>query len=105
MKFNIRKDDKVAVISGKDKGKQGRVLTVNPSSQRVTVERVNLAKKALRPKNEQQQGGIIEIEAPLHVSNVMLVCPACNKPTRISSKRSETGSRIRVCKKCGKDID
>ncbi|MCL2332797.1 MAG: 50S ribosomal protein L24 [Actinomycetia bacterium] len=105
MKFGIRKDDKVAVISGKDKGKQGRVLAVNPSSQRVTVERVNLAKKALRPKNEQQQGGIIEIEAPLHVSNVMLICPACNKPTRISSKRSETGARIRVCKKCGKDID
>ena len=105
MKFSIRKDDKVAVISGKDKGKQGRVLAVNPSSQRVTVERVNLAKKALRPKSEQEQGGIIEIEAPLHVSNVMLICPACNKPTRISSKRSDKGKRIRVCKKCGKDID
>ncbi|MCL2324366.1 MAG: 50S ribosomal protein L24 [Actinomycetia bacterium] len=105
MKFNIHKDDKVAVITGKDKGKQGRVLAVNPSSQRVTVERVNLAKKALRPKNEQQQGGIIEIEAPLHVSNVMLICPACNQPTRVSNKRSEKGARIRVCKRCGKDID
>ncbi|MCL2655318.1 MAG: 50S ribosomal protein L24 [Coriobacteriia bacterium] len=105
MKFNVRKDDKVAVIAGKDKGKQGRVLSVNPSSQRVLVERVNIAKKALRPKNEQQQGGIIEIEAPLHVSNVMLICPSCNKPTRTGNKRSKEGKRIRVCKKCGKDID
>lgn len=105
MKLGIRKDDKVAVISGGDKGKQGRVLSVNPSSQRLIVERVNIAKKALRPKNEQQQGGIIEIETPIHISNVMLICPNCNQPTRVSYKRSDDGKRIRVCKKCGKDID
>lgn len=103
-KLKIRKGDKVVVIAGKDKGKETRVLGTKPESERVVCEHVAIAKKATRPTQKNPQGGIIEIEMPIHVSNVMLVCPKCDKPTRVSSKRVD-GNRIRVCKKCGADID
>ena len=104
-KLKIRKDDKVVVITGKDKGREGRVLRTNPSAQRVVVERVAVTKKAVRPTQRNQAGGFVEIEQPIHVSNVMLVCTKCGKPSRVSSRRDDKGMRIRVCKKCGKDID
>jgi large subunit ribosomal protein L24 len=69
------------------------------------VEKVNLAKKAMRPTQQNPQGGIITVEAPLHISNVKLVCPECNEATRISKRVNEAGKKVRVCKKCGKDID
>ncbi len=99
MKMNIKKGDKVQVIAGKDKGKEAVVLRALPSTQRVVVEGVALAKKAMRPTQQNPQGGITTVEAPIHVSNVMLVCPECGKATRVAIKR-EDGKKVRICKKC-----
>ena len=102
-KMNIKKGDKVKVLTGKDRGAEGVVLSARPSEQRVVVEKVNVV-KALRPTPSNPQGGISSIEAPIHVSNVQLICPSCKKPSRVSIKR-EDGKKVRVCKKCGKNID
>ena len=102
--LNVRKGDRVKVITGKDKGKEGKVLRAFPEKQRVVVEGVNMIKKHTRPTQKKPQGGILEIEGTIHVSNVMLVCPNCGEPTRVGHKR-EDGTRLRVCKKCGKEID
>lgn len=104
-KMNIKKGDRVKVLSGKDKGKEGVVLRSIPQKERVVVEKVNMIKKAMRPTQQNPQGGIASIEAPIHVSNVMLVCPACKQPSRVSKRINEQGKKVRVCKKCGKDID
>lgn len=105
-KMKIKKGDTVKVISGKDKGKTSVVMRAVPESRRVVVEKVAVAKKAKRPTRDNPQGGIMSIEAPIHVSTVMLVCPKCNEPARVSVKVSEDKKKkIRVCKKCGKDID
>ena len=110
--MHVKKGDKVRVLSGKDKGKEGVILRALPQKQRVVVEKVNIAKKAMRPTQQNPQGGIASIEAPIHVSNVMLVCPACKlvcpackQPSRVSKRINEQGKKVRVCKKCGKDID
>lgn len=103
-KMSIRTGDRVRVLAGKDKGKEAKVLAVHPHNERVVVERVNLIKKASRPTQKNPKGGIVEIEAGIHVSNLALVCPKCSQPTRIGRKRVE-GTRVRVCKKCGNDID
>ena len=103
--MNIKKGDKVKVLSGKDKGKEGVVLRALPQKERVVVEKVNMIKKAMRPTQQNPQGGISTMEAPIHVSNVMLVCPSCKQATRVSRKRDEEGKKVRVCKKCGKEID
>jgi large subunit ribosomal protein L24 len=105
MGLGIRKDDTVLVTTGKEKGKRGRVLAVMPAKNRVLVERVNLIKKHQRPSKQYQQGGIIEKEAPVNLSNVMLVCPKCDKPMRFGNKVLETGKKVRVCKKCKEVID
>ena len=102
--LTIRKGDRVHVIAGKDKGKEGKVLRSMPEKERVVVENVHMIKKHTRPSQKNQQGGIIEMEGTIHVSNVMLVCPNCGQPTRVSRRRDD-GVRIRTCKKCGKDID
>ncbi len=101
----IKKGDTVTVLAGKDKGKEGKVMRAIPETERVVVEKVNMMKKAMRPTQANPQGGISTMEAPLHVSNVMLICPQCKKPTRAARRRDENGKKIRVCKKCGKDID
>ncbi len=101
-KMHVKKGDKVRVIAGKDKGKEGEVLRVIPSTQRVVVEKVNLIKKAQRPTQANPQGGIATMEGPIHVSNVMLICPACKEATRVSRVKDEQGKKVRVCKKCGK---
>lgn len=103
-KMNIKKGDKVKVLAGKDKGAEGIVLAAHPQNQRVTVEKVNLIKKAMRPTQANPEGGIATMEAPIHVSNVMVICPSCKEPSRVSVKREE-GKKVRVCKKCGADID
>ncbi len=100
----IRKGDKVKVIAGKDKGKESRVLRAYPEKQRLVVEGVNMIKKHQRPTNKMPQGGILEVEGTIHVSNVMLLCPSCSEPTRVGRRRDD-GTRIRVCRKCGNDID
>ncbi len=101
---NIKSGDTVKVISGKDKGTTGEVLSVKRDTGRVVVKGVNLVHKALRPTQANPNGGIDTREAAIDASNVMLVCPECGLTTRIAVRR-EDGKKIRVCKKCGKDID
>lgn len=104
----IKKGDTVQVIAGKDLGQQGKVLGVILKTDRVTVERINIAKKHQKPRqagNQQTQPGIVEFEAPLHMSNVMLVCTQCNQATRVGFRINEENRKVRVCKKCGQDID
>lgn len=103
--MKVKKGDKVQVIAGKDKGKQGTILRSVPTRNRVVVEGCGIVKKAVRPTQQNPQGGITTVEAPLHVSNVMLVCPNCKEATRTSKRVNEQGKKVRVCKKCGKDID
>jgi large subunit ribosomal protein L24 len=105
MGLRIKKEDTVLVIAGKEKGKKGRVLTVLPKKQRVIVEKVNIIKRHMKPSQKYGQGGIIEKEGPIHISNVMLVCPRCNAPTRIGNKILDDGRKLRVCKKCKEVID
>src|SRR3954447_15576690 len=110
MGLKIRRDDTVEVISGKDKGKTGKVLRVEPKKGRVFVEGMNIQKRHTRPRSvrdaqrAEQVGGVMEVEGPIHISNVMLVDPNSNKPTRVGIKR-ENGERKRVAKKSGEDID
>ena len=98
--MNIRKDDKVIVLSGKDKGKEGKVLSADPKGGKVVVEGVNVASKHMKPKKQGDQGGIIKMETPIYACKVMVVCPKCGKPTRVAHKL-EGGKSVRVCKKCG----
>jgi large subunit ribosomal protein L24 len=102
--LTVRKGDRVRVIAGKDKGKEGKVLRAYPEKERVVVENVHMIKRHARPSQRNPQGGIIEMEGTIHVSNVMIVCPSCGEPTRVGRRR-ERGVRIRTCKKCNKDID
>lgn len=101
----IRKNDKVVVRSGKEKGKIGAVLKVDSERGRVIVEKVNNVKRHTKPGGTRAQGGIITKEAPLNISNVMLVCTKCAEATRIGRAVLEDGSKVRVCKKCGEFID
>ncbi len=103
-KLHIRKGDKVQVIAGKDKGKVASVLRVYPESERVVVEKTNMVKKHMRPTQQNTQGGIMDIEAPIHASNVMLVCSKCGKPVRVSVKKNADGKKARFCKKCNTEI-
>ncbi len=103
--MSIKKGDTVRVLAGKDKGREGQVIRGIPKLSRVVVEKVNVVKKAIRPTQQNPQGGITSVEAPIHVSNVMLVCPSCKKPTRTHRRTNDNGKKVRVCKKCGKDID
>ena len=100
-KMNVRKGDKVEVITGKDKGKQGEVLRAMPKDSKVIVDGAAIVKRHTKPNAMNQQGGIIEKPAPIHVSNVMLVCPVCGKRTRVGHDVDDNGRRVRVCKKCG----
>ncbi len=95
----------MVVLAGKDRGKKGKVLRVLPEKQRVIVEGVNVVKRHQRPTRQVMQGGIIEKEAPVHLSNVMLVCPRCNTPTRTARRILESGRKVRACKRCGEVID
>ena len=101
--MNIRKDDKVIVLSGKDKGKTGKVLIADPKSLKVIVEGVNVATKHQKAQKKGQDGGLIKIETPIYVSKVQLVCPKCGKGTRVAHKIAD-GKKTRVCKKCGAEI-
>lgn len=105
MKTHVRKGDTVIILAGKDRGKRGKVLTVFPEDRKVLVEGVNIVKRHTRPRPPSiPQGGIISKAMPIHSSKAMLICPSCNEPTRISKKSLEDKSRVRVCKKCDKDI-
>jgi len=102
-KMNVRKGDEVIVIAGKDKGKQAKVLTVIPSEDKVVVEGVNVVKRHTKPSQKMPQGGIVEKEAAIHVSNVMPYCSTCKKGVRVGHV-IENGKKVRVCRKCGKAL-
>jgi large subunit ribosomal protein L24 len=101
----IKKNDKVIVIAGKEKGKIGSVLKVDSEKGRVIVEKVNMVKQHARPGAKTAKGGIIEKESPLRVSNLMVVCNKCAEPTRIGHRLLEDGSKVRVCRKCNEPMD
>jgi len=102
--MNIKKGDTVVVLTGKDKGKTGKVLRTVPKTGKVIVEGINIVKKHQKPTKDAPQGGVIETPAPIDRSNVMVVCGSCRKPTRIGIKVSGDGERTRICKKCGAEL-
>ena len=102
----IRRNDNVVVITGKDRGKRGRVLKVDPAKNRLVVEGVNFIKRHTKPNPQRQiKGGVVEREASLHASNVQLVCPECDKPTRLGRKVLGDGRKVRICRKCEGVVD
>ena len=103
--MKIRKNDTVLVIAGKDKGKKGKVRFAYPKEERVLVDGINLVKRHTRARGTVRQAGIIEREEPIHVSNVMLLCSKCNRPTRIGFRFLKDGRKVRVCRSCGEVID
>jgi large subunit ribosomal protein L24 len=104
-KLHVKKDDTVIVITGKDKGKKGRIIAAYPRENRVLVEGINMVKKHAKPTQQNPQGGILDQEAPIHVSNVMLIDPKSGKPTRVGYKVLENGEKVRIAKKSGEVID
>lgn len=103
--MDIKKNDNVLVITGKDKGKTGRVRYAYPKKERLLVDGINFVKKHSRARGAVKQAGIIEREAPIHVSNVMLVCSKCNKPARVGSRFLSDGRKVRFCRVCGEVVD
>lgn len=104
-KCHIKKNDKVKVIAGKDNGKIGKVIDILEKKNRLLIENVNLVKRHTRPSASNKQGGIVEGEAGIHCSNVMLMCNKCISPVRIKMQRLEDGKKVRVCRKCNEIID
>ena len=103
MSMNVKKNDTVVVLSGKDKGKKGKVLSVDPKAGKVIVEKVSVASKHQKPRQQGEEGGIIQKETPIYACKVMTVCPKCNKPTRVAHK-IEGDKKVRVCKHCGAEL-
>jgi len=105
MNLEIKKGDVVEVVAGDDKGKRGKVLKVFPRGRRIIIESINFIKRHTRPTQRDPQGGVQEREAPIHVSNVMLICPNCGHPTRIGHHFLEDGTKVRVCRKCNEMLE
>ena len=105
MKIRMKKDDKVKILTGKDKGKIGKVLKVVRKTNRVIVENIIVVKVHQKPTQANPQGGIVEKTMPIQISNLMVMCNSCVKPTRIEMKQLEDGKRVRICKKCNQQID
>ena len=105
LKVRLKKNDLVEVTTGKEKGKTGKVLKVLPKKNRAVVEKVNFIKRHTRPSGKTRQGGILQKEAPIHISNLLLVCPKCNRGVRMGKKVLEGGKKALVCKKCGEQIE
>jgi large subunit ribosomal protein L24 len=103
--MNIRKNDNVLIVAGKDRGKKGRVRFVYPRKNRILVEGVNFIKMHSRARAQVRQAGIIEREAPIHISNAMLLCTRCNQPVRVGFRRLDDGRRVRICRSCSEVID
>lgn len=104
-KTYLKKNDQVEIIAGKDKGRVGKVLRVLRADNKAIVERINMIKRHTKPTEMNQQGQIVEKEAPIHVSNIQLICPDCTKTGRIGKKVLEDGTKVRFCKHCGESID
>jgi len=105
MKVHVKKGDLVQIITGKDSGKKGKILNVDPQKGRVIVEGLNIVKRHMRPSRVNPQGGITEIEAPLDSSNVMIFCEKCKEPVRINKVFLSDGKKVRVCNQCGEQFD
>jgi large subunit ribosomal protein L24 len=105
VKFHVKKNDMVKIIAGKEKGKTGKVLRVFPAKGRVVVENLNVVKRHTRPSQRNQEGGIVEKEAAISISNVMLVCGSCNEAARTGVRILDDGNKARYCKKCNKIVD
>jgi large subunit ribosomal protein L24 len=103
-KVHVRKGDTVLVTTGKDKGKKGKVINVDPEKSRVIIDGINIVKRHTRPTQKMPQGGIMEKPAPVHSSNVMLYCTKCNSTTRINKEILGDGKKVRICKKCGEEL-
>jgi len=104
-KVKIRRDDKVKILTGKDRGKIGKVLKVDQKSNRMLVEKINMTKHHQRPNAQNRQGGIVEREAPIRLANAMLMCNKCMMPIRVKMHRLEDGKKVRVCRKCNEVMD
>ena len=102
--MSIKKGDVVVVLSGKDKGKQGKVLEVMPADRKVIIEGINIVTRHAKPRKQGEQGGLLKKEAPMYACKVQRVCPKCNKPTRPAHKMLADGKKVCVCKKCGAEI-
>jgi len=103
-KFRIRKNDTVMVVTGRERGKTGKVLRVLPETGKVVVERLNMVKRHSKPRGAQSPGGIVEKEAPIQISNVMIFCDRCNAPVRTGIKPASDGAKTRVCRRCGESM-
>jgi large subunit ribosomal protein L24 len=101
----LKADDQVEVIAGKDKGRVGKILKIFPAENKAPVERINMIKRHTKPRDASQQGQIVEREAPIHVSNLQLICPECAQTGRVGRKVLEDGTKVRFCKKCGESIE
>ena len=104
MSLGVKKNDNVMVIAGKEKGKTGKIIKVLPKANRAIVERINLVKRHVRPRSAQQPGGIVEKEAAIHLSNIMVMCDPCNAPVRLGTKQLGDGTKVRVCRRCGENL-
>jgi len=102
--MHIKSNDTVIVLSGRDKGKQGKVMNVDPKGGKAIVEGISVAKRHKKPRKQGEPGGIITMETPIYVSKLMRVCPKCSKPTRQAFAFEEDGTKYRICKKCGAGI-
>ena len=102
--MNIKKNDKVIVLSGRDKGKTGEVLSADPKAGKVVVQGVSVATKHQKARKQGQESAIIKVDTPIYACKVMVVCPKCNKPTRVAHKVGEDGKKVRVCKHCGAEL-
>jgi large subunit ribosomal protein L24 len=102
--MKLKKGDRVRVISGKDVGKEGEITRVYPEAERVIIDGVNIAKRHQRAQGQTMQGGIIDKDMPVHVSNVAIICSGCDRPTRVGYRFEPDGTKVRVCRKCGKDV-
>jgi large subunit ribosomal protein L24 len=105
MRARIKKNDTVMVIAGRERGKTGKVLRVLPAKERVLIERLNLVKRHQKPRGPQSPSGIVEKEAPIHLSNIMIMCDKCNAPVRMGKRDLEDGRSVRVCRRCGDQLD
>ena len=103
--MQIRKNDSVIVIGGKERGKTGKVLRVMPDKDAVIIERLNIVKRHTKPRGPQQPGGIVEKEAAIHASNIMILCDKCNAPVRVGHKTLADGKKIRICRRCNEALD
>ena len=102
--MHVKSNDTVVILSGRDKGKQGKVMSVDPKNSKIIVEGVSVAKRHMKPRKQGDPGGIITMETPIYACKVMRVCPKCDKPTKPAYIFSDDGKKVRVCKKCGAEI-